>query len=57
MNGYGVIDLGAGMRVARQLELRGQIRNVLDAAYFASQDTRAVLAPGRSASLTAVVAF
>ncbi|MEX2270592.1 MAG: TonB-dependent receptor [Vicinamibacterales bacterium] len=57
VNGYGVIDVGGGARLTRQLELRGQIRNLLDATYFASQDTRAVLAPGRTASVTAVLTF
>ena len=39
------------------LELRGLVRNLFDDEYFASQDVRAVLAPGRAASITAVVRF
>jgi outer membrane receptor protein involved in Fe transport len=50
-------DAGAGWRVVRQLELRGQIRNMLNDTYYASPDPRFVLAPGRSASLTASLTF
>lgn len=55
VNGYTLVDVAGGVNVARRLELRVQIRNVSDATYFAAQSTRAVLAPGRSASLTAVL--
>ena len=55
--GATLIDLGAGWRIRRQLELRGLLRNLLDDTYYASPDPRWVLAPGRSASLTAVVEF
>lgn len=55
--GYEVIDFGAGLRVTDQLELRAQMRNAFDETYFASQDTRAVLAPGRSMSITAALRF
>jgi outer membrane receptor protein involved in Fe transport len=55
--GATVMDIGGGWRLARQLELRGQIRNALDDRYYASPDPRFVLAAGRSASLTAVVEF
>jgi outer membrane receptor protein involved in Fe transport len=51
------MDIGGGWRLARQLELRGQIRNALDDRYYASPDPRFVLAAGRSASLNAVVEF
>lgn len=57
VNGYGLVDLGGGVRVTRHLELRAQIRNLLDETYFSSQDTRAVLAPGRTASITAALQF
>lgn len=50
-------DAGAGWRIVPKLELRGQIRNMLDDTYYASPDARFVLAPGRSASLTASVTF
>jgi len=55
--GYTLLDLAAGIRVARPLELRVQARNLLAQQYYASQDVRTVLAPGRSASLTVAVKF
>ncbi len=55
--GYTLIDLSGGATIGRHLELRGLIRNALDAEYLASQDVRAVSAPGRAGSLTAVVRF
>ncbi len=55
--GYTLLDLSGGATVGRHLELRALIRNALEADYFASQDVRAVAAPGRAASLTAVVRF
>jgi hemoglobin/transferrin/lactoferrin receptor protein len=50
-------DAGAGWRIVPPLELRGQVRNILNDTYYASPDARFVLAPGRSASLTATVTF
>lgn len=55
--GYTLLDVAAGYQVVRALELRIQARNLLNEAYFASQDVRAVLSPGRSASLTATIKF
>ena len=55
--GFTLIDLSGGVTLVRHLELRGLVRNLSDEAYFASQDVRAVPAPGRAASLTAVVRF
>jgi outer membrane receptor protein involved in Fe transport len=55
--GYSMLDAAAGYRVARPLELRIQARNLLNELYYASQDVRAVYAPGRSASLVATVRF
>jgi outer membrane receptor protein involved in Fe transport len=55
--GSTLMDVGAGWRLVRQLELRGQLRNLLDDDYYASPDARWVLAPGRSVSLTAVLQF
>jgi outer membrane receptor protein involved in Fe transport len=55
--GYTLLDAAAGWRVATPLELRIQARNLLNQEYYASQDVRAVLAPGRSASLVATVKF
>ena len=55
--GYTLLDAAAGLRVARPLEFRIQARNLLNQEYYASQDVRAVLAPGRSASLVATVKF
>ena len=39
------------------LELRVNARNLLNATYLASQDVRAVVAPGRSVALSAVFRF
>ncbi len=55
--GYTLLDAAAGYRLAPPFELRIQARNLLNELYFASQDGRAVFAPGRSASLTATVKF
>ncbi len=55
--GYTLLDAAAGYRVVAPLELRIQARNLLNSLYYASQDTRAVFAPGRSASLIATVKF
>jgi hemoglobin/transferrin/lactoferrin receptor protein len=55
--GYSLVDAGASWRVHRSLELRGLIRNALNAQYLASPDTRAVSAPGSTASITAVFAI
>ena len=57
VNGYTLVDVGGGVTIAEHLELRGLVRNLFDDEYFASQDVRAVLAPGRAASITAVVRF
>ena len=55
--GYTMLDAATGYRVARQLELRVQARNLLNEEFFASQDVRTILAPGRSLSLTAALRF
>jgi outer membrane receptor protein involved in Fe transport len=55
--GYTIVDAAAGYRLARQLELRLNARNLFDEGYFASQDVRAVLAAGRSVALVANVRF
>lgn len=55
--GYLRLDASANVRLSKHLELQGAVRNLLDQEYFASPDPRTVLAPGASASLTAVVAF
>ena len=52
-----IIDLSAGWRLTRALELRGIVRNLLDDDYYASPDPRWVYAPGRSASLTLAFEF
>jgi hemoglobin/transferrin/lactoferrin receptor protein len=53
--GYTLVDLSGGWRFKAAVELRAQVRNALDEEYWASPDPRWVPAPGRSASLTAVV--
>lgn len=55
--GYTMVDAGAGYRVVGRLELRLNARNLLHEQLFASQDVRAVLAPGRSLALVANVKF
>jgi outer membrane receptor protein involved in Fe transport len=55
--GYTLLDAAAGYRVITALELRVQARNLLNETYYASQDVRAVSAPGRSVSLVATVKF
>ncbi|MGE0811815.1 MAG: TonB-dependent receptor [Vicinamibacterales bacterium] len=55
--GYTLVDVGAGVTVVRRLEVRGLLRNAFDREYLASQDPRAVFAPGRAVSITAVVRF
>jgi outer membrane receptor protein involved in Fe transport len=57
VNGYTMLDLSGGYDVARPLELRVIARNLLNEEYFASQDTRTVLAPGRSVAVVAAVKF
>jgi outer membrane receptor protein involved in Fe transport len=49
------VDAAAGLRIVQALELRLSARNLLNARYMASQDVRTVLAPGRAASVTAVL--
>ena len=55
--GYTVVDAAVGYQITRPLELRIQARNLFDELYYASQDVRAVFAPGRAATLTATVRF
>ena len=55
--GYTLLDAAAGLRMAKPLEIRFQARNLLDQEYYASQDVRTVLAPGRSAALSVAVKF
>ena len=57
VNGYTLVDLAGGVNLVRQLELRGQIRNLFDQQYFATQATRAVLGPGRSFSMSLVATY
>jgi outer membrane receptor protein involved in Fe transport len=55
--GYTLLDAAGGYQVVKPLELRVQARNLLNETYYASQDVRAVYAPGRSFSLVATVKF
>jgi outer membrane receptor protein involved in Fe transport len=57
MPGYMLVDLSGGVPLSRHVDLRGLIRNLLDQTYYASPDPRFVLAPGLSASLTAILRF
>lgn len=55
--GAQILDLSAGWRLARNVELRGVLRNLLDEAYYASPDPRWVYAAGRSGSVTVGFTF
>jgi outer membrane receptor protein involved in Fe transport len=55
--GYGVVDVGGSFEAFEWLELQTYVRNLLDQEYFASADPRFVLAPGTSASFTALLRF
>lgn len=55
--GATIVDLGGGYTLTRNLELRANVRNLLDDSYYASPDARWVYAPGRSASLTLAVQY
>jgi iron complex outermembrane receptor protein len=55
--GYTLLDAALGMTVLRGFDLRLSVRNLLNDDYLASQDVRAVAAPGRSVALSAVVRF
>jgi outer membrane receptor protein involved in Fe transport len=55
--GATIVDLAGGWKLSSHLELRGNLRNLLDDAYYASPDPRWVYAPGRSASLTLAARF
>src|SRR5205823_2033443 len=55
----GYVDAGAtgGWRLGRGLELRVAAANLLNQKYYSSPSSRAVLAPGRNATLTAVLKY
>jgi len=55
--GYTLLDAGANWWLSPHLELRANGRNLLNRTYYASPDPRFVFAPGRSASMTAVISF
>ena len=54
---YRFAEAGVRWRLTSQLELRGAARKLLNAAYQSSEGPRWVLAPGRQASVTIVVAY
>ncbi len=53
--GYALVDAAGGMTVVPGLELRVSGRNLLNDTYLAGQDVKAVVAPGRSVTISAVV--
>ena len=55
--GHTLVDAGVNWYVARHLELRGTLRNLLNDTYPSSAGPRWVPAPGRRGSVTIVVAF
>ena len=50
--GHTNIDLGASWTPNRRIEIRGQLRNLLNQDYYASPDPRWVPAPGFNGSVT-----
>jgi outer membrane receptor protein involved in Fe transport len=52
-----LIDVSGGIELSRQIELRAIGQNLLNQSYLLSPDSRAVLAPGASVMVTAVVSF
>jgi len=52
-----LIDVSGGIHLSRQLELRAVGQNLLNQSYLLSPDSRAVLAPGASLMMTALVLF
>lgn len=55
--GHANLDVGATWFAAKQLEVRGAIRNLLNQEYYASPDPRFVLAPGLNGFVTLQVKF
>ncbi|MGH9367092.1 MAG: TonB-dependent receptor [Thermoanaerobaculia bacterium] len=53
--GYAIVDVGGGWNATPWLELQAYLRNLLDQKYLASPDPRGVLAPGISATFTALL--
>ncbi len=54
---YALADAVVGVRLSERLDLRAGVRNLFDTPYLVSPDARAVLAPGRSASVTLSARF
>ena len=55
--GYTVVDVSGGWRFSEQLELRALARNLFDASYLVSPDSRTVPAPGISLTASLVARF
>jgi outer membrane receptor protein involved in Fe transport len=55
--GYTLADITGGLRLSRNIDVRLVFRNMLDREYLVSPDARAVLAPGRSLSVTTVLRY
>jgi len=55
--GHALVDAALGARLGTKLEIQLLGRNLLDAAYLSSPDSRAVLAPGLTGILTASLRF
>ncbi len=53
--GHTLLDAAGGIRLFSGMELRVSTRNLLDARYLATPDTRAVAAPGRSIAVSTAV--
>ena len=55
--GHTNIDLGASWTPNRRIEIRGQLRNLLNQDYYASPDPRFVPAPGINGSVTVAIRY
>ncbi len=55
--GHTNIDLGASWTPNRRIEIRGQLRNLLNQDYYASPDPRWVPAPGFNGSVTVAIRY
>ena len=53
--GHTNIDLGASWTPNRRIEIRGQLKNLLNQDYYASPDPRFVPAPGINGSVTVAI--
>ena len=53
--GHSLLDAAAGWQIARSVEVRASLRNLLNESFYSSSGPRWVWAPGRQAAITVVV--